>query len=69
MELAASVEESDARLLEKMYGHDFISGEVFRQVYGIEYRKPFAAYKESGRLPDRVREYCVKFLAGKAPRT
>lgn len=67
MELTASVEEADAHLLERMHDHDFITGEVFRHIYGIGYWKYFDAYNRSKRLPDSVREHCVKFLAGKSP--
>ena len=65
MELSASIEEADALLLERMREHDFITGEVFRKVYGIGYWKYLDAYNRSKRLPDSVREHCVKFLEGK----
>jgi hypothetical protein len=69
MELSASIEEADALLLKHMHEHDLVTGEVFRQLYGIEYRKYFDAYNRNKRLPDSVREYCVKFLEGKKKET
>lgn len=58
---------TDTELLSKMYERNYLSGEIFRAIYGPEYREHFEAYKKSRVLPARVRELCTTFLGGSRP--
>ena len=58
---------TDKELLERMYERDYLAGEIFRVIYGSEYREHFEAYKKDCVLPERVRELCMKFLNGSRP--
>lgn len=58
---------TDAELLERMYERNYLSGEIFRAIYGADYREHFEAFKESHALPARVRELCTIFLSGNRP--
>ncbi len=69
MEVLETAADADAHLLRQMFDHDVLSGEIFRQVYGIDYRKQYEAYQRCKKLPDQVRDWCIKHLAQKQPRT
>lgn len=58
---------TDAELLNKMYERNYLSGEIFRTIYGPVYREHFEAYTRSRVLPAHVRELCIKFLNGSRP--
>lgn len=58
---------TDAELLEQMYERGYLSGEIFRSIYGRGYQEPFGAYNKSRVLPARVRELCTIFLSGNRP--
>lgn len=69
MEVLETAADADAHLLRQMFDHDVLSGEIFRQVYGIEYAKHYEAYQKGKGLPDQVRDWCTAYLAQKQPRT
>jgi hypothetical protein len=58
---------TDAELLSEMYERNYLSGEIFRSIYGNGYREHFDAYKKSRALPAHVREACIRFLNGCRP--
>jgi hypothetical protein len=59
---------TDSQLLGELHEkRDYLTGEVFRALYGRDYRRHFDAYKKSGALPAQARRACEALLDSGTP--